>query len=81
VKVPRGTSARMSACLAGENTDERFESCVREIVSSHDGSVLTIKHLGHTRFSHVHFDAPDERAKGAVMLDLDAEEIEDPGHR
>lgn len=71
----------MSACLAGENTDQRFESCVHEIVSSHSGSVLTIKHLGHDRFSHVEFEHSDDRVKGAVMLDLDAEEIENPGHR
>ncbi len=81
VMVPRRTSERMSTCLAGENTDARFESCVHEIVSSHKGSVLKVKHLGHDRFSHVHFDAPDEKIKQAVMLDLDAQEIEDPGPR
>ena len=80
VVVPRRTSVRMHTCLAGENTDEKFESCVHEIVSSHSGSVLTIEHLGHDRFSHVHFDAPDDHVKQAVMLDLDAEEIEDPHH-
>ena len=79
VKVPRGTSARMSACLAGENTDERFESCVTEIASSHNATVLEIKHLGHDRFSHVHLRTPDDHAHGRVLRDLDAEEIEGPG--
>ena len=79
VKVPRGTSARMSACLAGENTNEKFNSCVHEIVSSHDSTVLEIKHLGHDRFSHVHLRTPDDHVHGRVLLDLDAEEIESPG--
>ena len=80
MKVPRGTSARMSDCLAGENSDPKFESCVHEIVTSHQATVLEIKHLGHDRFSHVHVDAPDDHVKGKVMVDLDAEEIERPGH-
>ena len=71
----------MSACLGGENTNDKFESCVHEIVSSHQASVLEIRHVGHDRFSHVHVDAPDDRVKSKVVLDLDAEEIEDPGHR
>ena len=54
----------MSACLAGENTDKRFESCVQEIVSSHDSEVIEIKHLGHDRFSHVHLKTPDDQVMG-----------------
>lgn len=70
----------MSACLAGENTDSKFESCVNEIVSSHNSTVLEIKHLGHDRFSHVHLRTPDDHVHGKVLVDLDAEEIESPGN-
>lgn len=69
----------MSACLAGENTDTKFESCVTEIVSSHNATVLEIKHLGHDRFSHVHLRTPDDHVHAQVLQDLDAEEIAGPG--
>jgi hypothetical protein len=78
VKVPRGTSVRLRTCLGAENSDQNFERCVHEIVQSHQGTVLKFHHPGHSRFSHVRFDAPDESSKGALMVDLDAEEIEDP---
>jgi hypothetical protein len=69
----------MSACLAGENTDTKFESCVNDIVSSLNATVLEIRHLGHDRFSHVHLRTPDDHTHARVLADLDAEEIEAPG--
>jgi len=78
IRVPRGTSPRLRACLGDENSDQNFERCVHEIVTSHQSRVLKFHHPGHGRFSHVRFDAPDDVSKGALMADLEAEEIEDP---
>jgi hypothetical protein len=77
-RVPRDTSERLKRCRGNDRSDAKFEQCVKEIVSSHGGGVSTFRHVGQGRFSLVRIEW-DPRNKGAIVADLEASEVADPG--
>lgn len=76
-RIPRATSEKLKRCRGNDKSDAKFEQCVDEIVSSHDGSAVAFRHVGRGRFSLVRIDW-NERKKAAMVADLEATEIPDP---